>query len=205
LQSSYYSQEQIDAALRSVYGVDSQLIDDGTYFAVEWLTEPSIDEQGGSNVQYSDGATSPGTAVAVAADVPAPAVILVGCGGWSRHRKLYGSDRFKPRGFSGDSAAADPQHTNGDLLDPSIDPAKIRAFYVHPDYARRGVGSALLSVCEFAAAEAGFRRCEMGSTLSGVPFYEARGYTRLLNWQDAAPAADGLKVEIVRMGKDLVK
>jgi GNAT superfamily N-acetyltransferase len=87
---------------------------------------------------------------------------LVACGGWSRRRTLCGGDAHAVR----DDA----------FLDPGTDAAKIRAFFVHPAWARRGLGSQLLAHCEQAARAAGFRRCEMAATLTGVPLYLARGY-----------------------------
>ena len=81
---------------------------------------------------------------------------LVACGGWSWRKTLYGGDHH---------------HASRDAgrLDPATDPAKIRAFFVHPQWARRGLGTLLLQACEQAAWDAGFRQCEMGATLSGVP------------------------------------
>ena len=152
LQTTDYSPSQIESALASVYGVDSQLIADGTYFVVE---ANSADRK------------------------------IVGCGGWSKHKTLYGGDVWKGREDS--------------LLDPQKDAAKIRAFYVHPDWVRRGIGTMLLEACEKAATAAGFRRLEMGSTLSGVPLYSARGYVALENLQ--VPLANGEALPIVRMEK----
>ena len=152
LQTTDYSPSQIESALASVYGVDSQLIADGTYFVVE----------------------------AASADR-----MIVGCGGWSQHKTLYGGDVWKGR--------------EDDLLDPQKDAAKIRAFYVHPNWVRRGIGTMLLEACEKAATGAGFRRLEMGSTLSGVPLYSARGYVTLENLQ--VPLANGEALPIVRMEK----
>jgi GNAT superfamily N-acetyltransferase len=152
LQITDYSPSQIESALASVYGVDSQLIADGTYFVVE---ANSADRK------------------------------IVGCGGWSKHKTLYGGDVWKGREDS--------------LLDPQKDAAKIRAFYVHPDWVRRGIGTMLLEACEKAATAAGFRRLEMGSTLSGVPLYSARGYVALEDLQ--VPLANGEALPIVRMEK----
>lgn len=87
---------------------------------------------------------------------------LAGCGGWSARRTLFGGDRFAGR--------AD------DRLDPATDAARIRAFFVAPAFARRGVGAAILGACEAAAARAGFARAELMATLPGVPFYAAHGY-----------------------------
>lgn len=152
LQSADYSPTQIESALASVYGVDSQLIADGTYFVVE------MDE---------------------------PEKKIVACGGWSQRKTLYGGDRWMGREDS--------------LLDPQKDAAKIRAFFVHPDWVRRGIGTILLDACEQAALAAGFRRLEMGATLSGVPLYAARGYVSLENL--AVPLANGESLPIVRMEK----
>jgi GNAT superfamily N-acetyltransferase len=88
--------------------------------------------------------------------------VLAGCGGWSRRKTLFGSDR----------AASRERGT----LDPETEPAKIRAFFVHPDWARQGVGQAILARCEAEARAAGFRACELMATLPGVPFYRAMGY-----------------------------
>ncbi|MGA9932803.1 MAG: GNAT family N-acetyltransferase [Terriglobales bacterium] len=155
LQARDYSPAQLESALRTVYGVDTQLIADGTYFAAE-----AVDDAG--------------------------AVVLVGCGGWSKRRTLYGGDQFAGREDS--------------LLDPARDAAKIRAFFVHPGWARRGIGGMILEACEAAAGAAGFRRLEMGATLTGVPFYRAKGYVELEAVE--APLGNGLTLPIVRMGKD---
>src|SRR5258708_11347529 len=88
--------------------------------------------------------------------------VLVGCGGWSKRKTLFGSDHAPVR--------------ENEFLDPVVDAAKIRAFFIHPDWARRGIGTKILEPCESAAQEAGFRRFEMGATLTGVPLYLARGY-----------------------------
>jgi N-acetylglutamate synthase-like GNAT family acetyltransferase len=154
LQAADYSPAQIEGALKSVYGVDSQLIADGTYF------------------------------VAVVSDSASQAEI-VACGGWSKRKTLYGGDQFASREDS--------------LLDPACDAAKIRAFFVHPDWARRGIGGLILEACENAAQEAGFTKLEMGATLSGVPFYSAKGYKAVED--EEAPLANGEVLQIVRMAK----
>jgi GNAT superfamily N-acetyltransferase len=166
LQANDYSPEQLEGALRSIYGVDTQLISDGTYFAAEAieLDEPELDENSRTN------STQP---------------ILVGCGGWSKRKTLFGGDQFAAREDS--------------LLDPAKDAAKIRAFFVHPTWARRGIGGMILDACERAAVEAGFHRLEMGATLTGVPFYRAKGYTEIERVE--APLANGLTLPVVRMGK----
>ncbi len=154
LQAQDYSPSQIESALASVYGVDSQLIADGTYFIVEAKTAGGV---------------------------------IVACGGWSKRKTLYGGDVWKAREDS--------------LLDPLTDAAKIRAFFVHPDWVRRGIGTLLLDACEQAAMSEGFRRFEMGATLSGVPLYRARGYVSLENL--GVPLANGESLPIVRMEKRL--
>lgn len=159
LQASDYSPAQIEGALKSVYGVDSQLIEDGTYFAVE-VTVPEM-----------------------------PKLTIVACGGWSKRKTLYGGDQFAGREDS--------------LLDPSRDAAKIRAFFVHPEWARRGIGSMILKACERAAIEAGFTRLEMGATLSGVAFYRAMGYAEIE--EQEAPLGNGETLAIVKMAKEIKK
>jgi GNAT superfamily N-acetyltransferase len=155
LQGADYTPEQLKLALELVFGVDTQLIEDGTYFIAEARVG---DEQS-----------------------------LAGCGGWSMRRTLYGSDHCAGREDA--------------LLDPQQEAAKIRAFFVHPAWARRGVGSRILEVCEAAAAAAGFRRLEMGATLTGVPLYAARGYVEGEHLQ--VPLAPGLSLPIVHMEKQL--
>ncbi|HWX54644.1 MAG TPA: GNAT family N-acetyltransferase [Verrucomicrobiae bacterium] len=122
--------------------------------------------------------------VAEAADAGVPANI-VGCGGWSKRKTLFGGDVWAER-----------QDT---LLDPEHDAAKIRAFFIHPAWARRGVGSMILEACESAARAAGFTRLEMGATLTGVPFYQARGYVVLEEIQ--IPLGNGELFPVVRMAK----
>jgi GNAT superfamily N-acetyltransferase len=155
LQAGDYSPAQIEGALASVYGVDSQLIADGTYFAAE-IVDAGFDEK-----------------------------TMVGCGGWSKRKTLYGGDRYAGREDS--------------LLDPARDAAKIRAFFVHPDWARQGIGSLILEACENAARDGGFTRLEMGATLSGVAFYRAKGYVEIEN--QSVPLSNGESLPIVRMSK----
>ncbi len=150
LQAQDYSPGQIEGALASVYGVDSQLIADGTYFVAE-----------------ADNGE------------------IVACGGWSKRKTLYGGDQYAEREDS--------------LLDPARDAAKIRAFFVYPQYARRGLGTMILDACEHAAIAAGFTRLEMGATLSGVAFYRARGYAEIENQE--VPLGNGEKLPIVKMAK----
>ena len=126
LSAQDYTSEQIEGALGDAFGLDTQLIDDGTYFAV-----------------IVDGG-------------------LVGCGGWSYRKTLFGADGRSDR---------EPEN-----LDPAVDAAKIRAFFVEPAYARRGIGKALLDHCEDAARDAGFSRAELMSTLPGLRLYARFGY-----------------------------
>ncbi len=113
---------------------------------------------------------------------------LAACGGWSWRKTLYGGDHHH--------ASRD-----GGRLDPATDAAKIRAFFVHPEWARRGLGTRLLEACERAAWNAGFRRCEMGATLSGVPLYERHGYRRTAEILVDLPG--GERLPVVRMEKIL--
>jgi len=110
---------------------------------------------------------------------------LVACGGWSYRRTLYGSDRHTER----DSAQ----------LDPAIDFAKIRAIFVHPAWARRGLGTLILAHCEAAASAAAFTRFEMGSTLTGVPLYTLKGYAE--RNRVGVPLPNGEALEVVVMEK----
>jgi N-acetylglutamate synthase-like GNAT family acetyltransferase len=153
LQANDYSRAQIEGALKSVYGVDSQLIADGTYLVAEEPTETGSE--------------------------------IVACGGWSKRKTLYGGDQYSGREDS--------------LLDPARDAAKIRAFFVHPQWARRGIGSLILQACEEAARAAGFTRLEMGATLSGVAFYKAKGYAEVE--RQSVPLGNGEALPIVRMTK----
>ena len=151
LMTSDYAPEQLEKALGVLLGVDTQLIEDRTYFVAE----------------AGDGT-------------------LAGCGGWSKRKTLFGADHRAGR----DAA----------LLDPAQDAAKIRAFFVHPGWARMGIGSAILDRCEQTAVEAGFRRFEMGATLSGIPLYRARGYVELERIE--APLPGGGVLPVVRMAKE---
>ena len=112
---------------------------------------------------------------------------IVGCGGWSRRATLFGGDHSAGR----DAA----------LLDPTREPARVRAMYTHPDFARRGVGRMILAACEAAAAAAGFGECELAATLAGEPLYLACGYREIERFVAATP--DAVEVPLVRMGKRL--
>ena len=154
LQRADYSPEQLEAALGTVYGVDTQLITDGTYYVIE--TETSAIRKA-----------------------------IVACGGWSFRRTLFGSDHGPNR--------------DSELLDPTRDAAKIRAFFVHPDCVRRGLATLLLETCEERAYARGFRRFELGATLTGVSMYAARGYQE--DETIEAPLSNGLTLTVVRMSK----
>jgi GNAT superfamily N-acetyltransferase len=147
-----YTARQIESAIETgVFGVDTDLIRDGTYFVVE---------AGGR---------------------------LIGCGGWSRRKTLFGGDRFARR--------------EAEELDPRTEPAKIRAFFVHPDWARRGIGRRILERCESEARAHGFRSLEMMATLPGVRLYRTLGYA------EGEPVEyemdDGVRIGIVPMRKTL--
>jgi GNAT superfamily N-acetyltransferase len=114
--------------------------------------------------------------------------ILIGCGGWSYRKTLFGSDHGPGR-----EAA---------LLDPATEAAKIRAIFVHPEWARRGVGSLILKHCEEAAAGAGFRAFEMGSTLTGVALYTLKGYRETEQVEVSLP--NGEVLPIVKMRKSSI-
>lgn len=152
LQAGDYSAAQIEAALVTVFTIDSQLIADGTYF-----------------VALAEGGR------------------LAGCGGWSKRATLYGGDH--------QLESATPE-----LLDPAVSAAKIRAIFVHPDFARQGLGSLILRNSEEAARRAGFRRFEMGSTLTGIMLYSQKGYREA--GRSRVPVGNGEEIEIVRMVKD---
>lgn len=126
LSAGFYTPEQADAITRDVFGVDTQLIEDGSYFAIEDDTR------------------------------------IVACGGWSKRSTAYGGDQHK--------AAPDR------LLDPASEPAKIRAFFVDPGMARRGLGSMLMQHCTEHALAAGFTSLELTATMPGVPLYKAHGF-----------------------------
>ena len=146
-----YTEAQTEAAIAHVFGVDSELVADGTYFVVEEAGAP------------------------------------IACGGWSRRRTLFGGDQYGAR--------------QSGLLDPATDAAKIRAFFVHPDHARKGVGRALLAHCEAQAKRHGFTRAEMMATLSGIPFYRAAGYEDRETFLQPTP--EGIDVPFLRMEKAL--
>ncbi len=152
LSVSYYSSQQIASGLSHIFGVDTQLIQDGTYFVAE------VDDE------------------------------IVGSGGWSQRKTLFGGDQFKADAID-------------DLLDPQTQPARIRAFYVHPNWSRKGIGARILTACEDAALGAGFSRVELVATLPGEPFYLSKGYVKGEAMQ--LNTADGESLPAFRMTKTL--
>jgi GNAT superfamily N-acetyltransferase len=89
------------------------------------------------------------------------------------------------------------------VLDPETDAARIRAFFVHPSWARRGLGSRLLLHCERAAQAAGFSRFEMAATLTGVPLYTARGY-RVVE-ETSVPLCGSSNLQVMRMARSILE
>ena len=158
LQAGDYTPAQIDGALGTVLGLDTQLITDQTYYVIEATTLSSEK-------------------------------VIAACGGWSKRKTLFGSDH---------AAVREPE-----FLNPAIDAAKIRAFFVHPDWARRGLGTLLLETCENAAKSAGFSRFEMGSTLTGVALYKLRGYHVVE--PISVPLRNGESLPVIRMAKSLTR
>jgi GNAT superfamily N-acetyltransferase len=146
----YLTAEQIFAS-HEIMGIDTQLIEDGTYFVVELN----------------------GT--------------VVGCGGWSRRVTHFGGDHSPGR--------------DGRLLDPESEPARVRAMYTLPVYARRGIGRAVLARCEEAVAHEGFKSVELVATMSGVPLYRACGYRDREAFEEQTPS--GIGVPLLRMRKEL--
>jgi N-acetylglutamate synthase-like GNAT family acetyltransferase len=169
LQVEDYTPAQIEGALESVFGVDSQLIADGTYLVAESRSVEALSE-----AENTAGEKNPGSAW-----------VLAGCGGWSKRKTLYGSDHWAGR--------------EDTLLDPKRDAAKIRAFFIHPAWARRGVGSKILAVCEVAASAAGFASYEMGATLTGAKLFRAKGYVAVENIE--VPLKNGLSLPVIHMAK----
>jgi GNAT superfamily N-acetyltransferase len=113
--------------------------------------------------------------------------VPVACGGWGKRKTLYGGDHTAGRDDS--------------LSDPSVDAARIRAMYTHPDWVRCGIGTRLLDLGEQAARAAGFKRIELGSTIPGEPFYLARGYNELT--RETFDGANGAENTVIKMSKSL--
>jgi GNAT superfamily N-acetyltransferase len=114
---------------------------------------------------------------------------ILGAGGWSKRKSLYGGDQGR--------AGPDPE------LDPDKEPARIRAFFVHPLWARRGIGRAILAACEEAAWRHGFRQTDLVATLAGVPLYGRFGYEVIERYE--IPLRDGLRLPVARMTRIITK
>lgn len=153
LSEPLYTRQQIDSALRHLFGPDSQLIADGTYYVGDVNGE------------------------------------VIACGGWSRRQTLHGGDQAK----LGD----DP------LIDPNVAPARIRAFFVHPRWARRGIGRLLFHECSTAARAAGFHDLELTATLPGEPLYTTLGF-RIVE-RGAVKMPDGVELQTSRMRRSLAE
>lgn len=151
LQAAYYSSEQIEAALGTIFAVDRQLILDGTYFVVEQEEK------------------------------------IIGCGGWSQRKSLFGGDQTRTKEDS--------------ILNPQHDPARIRAFFVYPAWTRRGIGRSILAACEKAIEEAHFHEINLVATLAGEPLYTSFGYTVMQRYE--IPMSDGLSLPVIQMTKHL--
>jgi GNAT superfamily N-acetyltransferase len=151
LSRAHYDDTQIEAAIAKVFGVDTTLIEDGTYFVAE-----------------SDG-------------------VLVGSGGWSKRKTLFGGDQYSSRDTG--------------YIDPASEPAKIRAFFIHPDHARKGIGRAILARCESEARAEGFRALELMATLPGIEFYRSCGFSATSDFE--LELRDGVKLEFLLMRKEL--
>lgn len=164
LQTQDYTPAQIEGALKTVFGVDSQLIADGTYIVAQ--PEPNAIERTGAKHAQTE-------------------LMIVGCGGWSKRKTLYGSDHWTGREDA--------------LLDPLCDAAKIRAFFIHPAWARRGVGGMILQACEHAARAAGFTRFEMGATLTGAKLFGVKGYVAVR--PISIPLVNGESLPVLHMEK----
>ena len=126
LSRAHYNEKQIETAIETVFGVDTDLIEDGTYFVVE------IDGE------------------------------LTGCGGWSKRKTLFGGDQYSSR--------------DAGCLNPDSEPAKIRAFFIHPDHARKGIARAILSQCEAEARAQGRLTARVQGVEYVLPPDEAAGH-----------------------------
>lgn len=114
---------------------------------------------------------------------------VAGCGGWSFRATLYGGDESV--------VAREPARLN-----PATDAAKVRAMYTDPDFARQGIGSRILALCEAAAKQAGYKRVELMGTAAGVPLYTAQGYVP--SAAQAFARVGDVSVPLLRMEKQLI-
>jgi GNAT superfamily N-acetyltransferase len=151
LSAGYYNTKEINGLNQYVFGVDSELVADKTYFVIERDN------------------------------------IKIACGGWSKRATLYGGDQCQDR--------------QSGFLDPANQAAKIRAFFIHPDYARQGLATMLMRHCENEARAHGFKNIELMSTLPGVPFYAKHGFVgdELVNY----PLPNGVVIKLKPMIKAL--
>jgi GNAT superfamily N-acetyltransferase len=153
LQQGDYTPAQMEGAIGHALGLDTQLIEDGTYFVAE---APESRE-------------------------------IAGCGGWSMRKTLFGSNHGP--------------HRSLEMLDPRVDAARIRAIFVHPRWARQGLGSLLLAHCEAVAQAAGFTRFQMGATLTGVPLYTQKGYVATERIE--VPLPNGEVLPVISMCREI--
>jgi GNAT superfamily N-acetyltransferase len=151
LSRRHYSDTQIETAIATVFGVDTDLIEDGTYFVAE------------------------------------DAGVLVGCGGWSKRKTLFGGDQYSTR--------------DAGYLDPETEFAKIRAFFIHPDHARKGIARAILERCEKEARAERFRGLELMSTMPGIEFYKSCGFEPVGTFD--LELIEGVKLELMPMRKEI--
>ncbi len=152
LSVGFYTAAQTAAVTREVFGVDSQLVADGTYYVIEAAGE------------------------------------IVACGGWGQRSTAFGGDQSKSA----------PER----LLDPATEAAKIRAFFVAPELARRGLGTMLMTHCAAQAASAGFATLELVSTLPGVPLYRVLGFAEVEPFD--LLLSGGMRVPVVRMRRPVM-
>jgi GNAT superfamily N-acetyltransferase len=149
LSKGYYTPQQVESAIKYIFGVDTQLISDTTYYVAEAAGQ------------------------------------MVGCGGWSKRKTMFGGDQMK--------AAPDP------MLDSKVDAGRIRAFFTHPTWARQGIGRRIIQACEEAATAEGFTRLELVATLPGEPLYAAMGYA--VTERMDIPMSDGTTLPAAHMKK----
>ena len=151
LSKGFYTPRQAESAIKYIFGVDTQLVEDKTYYVAE-----------------AEGQ-------------------IVGCGGWSKRKTMFGGDQMK--------AEADP------LLDPREDAGRIRAFFIHPNWARKGIGRRIIQACEEAAKADGFTRMELVATMPGEPLYAAMGDEITKRFDQPLP--DKVAVPLAHMKKQL--
>jgi len=168
LAAGYYDPAQIESSLKHLFGVDSTMIMDQTYFVAEVRKAVPAPKKPPQGLPQN---TPP---------------LIVAAGGWSFRRTPFGGDQ-------------EQTVRDADTRDPRIDPAVIRAMYVHPDWARKKLGHLIITACEHAARAAGFSSYELVATLSGVSFYEKQGYSKKETIEHRLP--DGTLLDFIRMAK----